>query len=380
MKKLLIVNDNLNIGGIQKSLLNLVNERCGMEDMTLFLLFSEENQKSLLPAGIKVIVANPMLGVLGASKKALKGKPLLYAWKGFLKLVAEHTSRKVSIRIAELFQKRIACFDVAISYSHPGAHRSLLGTGAEFVLDKVEAKEKICFVHEDYLQTVNRSAYTDDLYRRFDKIACCSDSVKAHFLTALPELAHKTYTVRNFYDLSLQNIDKQNCMQYSNTRINIVMLARLTSEKGVDRAVRALEMSKRNDINIIVVGEGPERVNIEQLIVEAKLEKQIKLVGETPNPEFYLKNADYLMLTSYHEAAPIVFDEARLMGVRCLSTETTSAYELIENNGVICSNTEEGICEMLKKLKKDDQQSEKFITWTNGLQKEQFERLIGISG
>jgi glycosyltransferase involved in cell wall biosynthesis len=47
------------------------------------------------------------------------------------------------------------------------------------------------------------------------------------------------------------------------------------------------------------------------------------------------------MLTSYHEAAPMVFDEAVCLAVPILATQTTSTDEMITSAkaGFVCNNT-----------------------------------------
>jgi glycosyltransferase involved in cell wall biosynthesis len=76
------------------------------------------------------------------------------------------------------------------------------------------------------------------------------------------------------------------------------------------------------------------------------------LEGEQVNPYRYIKNADYFLLPSFHEAAPIVFDEAAILGVPVLATKTLSAVEMIENRraGFVCENSTEAIYDMLRSV------------------------------
>ena len=80
------------------------------------------------------------------------------------------------------------------------------------------------------------------------------------------------------------------------------------------------------------------------------MEDSIFLEGEQLNPYRYVKNADYFLLPSFHEAAPMVFDEALTLGVPILTTKTLSAVELVEsrNIGVVCENDEDSIYGMIR--------------------------------
>lgn len=256
----------------------------------------------------------------------------------------------------------------------PSQH-DLRSCSAEFVLKKINAKKKICFVHADYQNESNRSSYTDSIYKQFDGIACCSESVRNHFVGALPDDTDKVSVVRNFYDLSLQLNDGQAPYQYDNSYINIVSVARLTTEKGISRAVKALYQSGRKDIRYYIVGEGPKRKELETEIAEYKLADKVFLLGESTYPYAYMKSADYLLVSSFHEAAPMVFDEAKLLGLKVITTNTTSAMEMIGTEyGVVCENSMEGIRDILTGLQrtKAGQKTE----YNNDTQQMQFAELV----
>jgi glycosyltransferase involved in cell wall biosynthesis len=87
-------------------------------------------------------------------------------------------------------------------------------------------------------------------------------------------------------------------------------------------------------------------------------------------------HADYLLVPSRHEAAPMVFDEASVLGLRIVSTNTTSAAEMVGGDGgIVCENSPEGIPEALVSLHKDS--GKKRAAKSNQLQREQFAGLIG---
>ena len=64
-----------------------------------------------------------------------------------------------------------------------------------------------------------------------------------------------------------------------------------------------------------------------------------------------MKNADLFLLTSYHEAAPLVIEEARCLGLPVLTVNTTSSHEMVtqENTGWVCENSQEALEEALIK-------------------------------
>ena len=82
------------------------------------------------------------------------------------------------------------------------------------------------------------------------------------------------------------------------------------------------------------------------------MEKKVFLLGETLNPYPYMKGADYLLHPSIHEAAPMVFDEAKVLGLPILSTDTTSAKEMLAECDIVCENSVQGLQQALLHIQK----------------------------
>ena len=70
------------------------------------------------------------------------------------------------------------------------------------------------------------------------------------------------------------------------------------------------------------------------------------------NPYRFMKQADLFLLPSYHEAAPLVFTEAKCLGVPILSTRTASVQEMIldDRAGWVCENTTAAIVHSLQEI------------------------------
>ena len=89
------------------------------------------------------------------------------------------------------------------------------------------------------------------------------------------------------------------------------------------------------------------------MISKYQLDSRVMLLGEQSDPYQYLIQADWLLVPSFHEAAPMVFDEAMLMGIKVITTNTTSAEEMIGcEQGIVCENSTDGIVRVLKRVGK----------------------------
>lgn len=64
-KKILIACNNLHVGGIQRSLINLLNEISNQYDVTLFLFYPQGEYT--IPKGVRVICGNRFTKIMGMS-------------------------------------------------------------------------------------------------------------------------------------------------------------------------------------------------------------------------------------------------------------------------------------------------------------------------
>lgn len=375
MKKILIINNNLDMGGIQKSLINLLKEVHRDYNITLLLFSKSGVLLNDVPINVKIITPNKCYKMLGLTKSELKQYPLLFCLKYLLIKYASIFSRRSAMRLLGIFQKKIKGYDVVISYSHLSDYKYFANGCGDFVLDKTIGNRKICFAHCDYLNSGTMSKQNDAQYYEFDKIACCSDSVRKRFLDGSQISSNKVFTVRNFYDLDIGKLANDKPYLYEGESINILTVARLSSEKGIDRAIDAFCATGRKELKYYIIGTGPQMSVLENRIKDYHMEEQVFLLGEQKNPYRYMLNADYLLVPSLHEAAPMVFDEANILGLPIISSNTTSSREMIASNqGIVY----ESLGELENILKSLERQKHRASTKKNNdIQVKQFLEIVG---
>ena len=352
MKKILIVDNNLSSGGIQKALVNLLRAIADQYEVTLLLFSPSGPMMAEIPPQVQVLSPGAIYKTLGLTRTELSSRPFLYVAKGILKVFARLSNKRLAMRICGLLQKPFGRYDAAISYTHMTHHKSFDTGCAEFVLDKVQADQKICFIHCDYGASGFASQENNAAYHAFDRIVCVSESVRSRFLSIVPDLEEKTMAIRNFYDLRIRDKARAFPVDYASDRINLVLVARLSAEKGIDRAIEALKKAERTDIMLHIVGDGPQREALQTLCRERDLMDRVRFYGEQSNPYPYMAAADYLLMSSLHEAAPMVFDEAHVLGLPILSVELLSTKEMLKDTDMECPNSTEGLTEALVHLQK----------------------------
>lgn len=358
MKKVLIVNNNMKIGGVQKSLYNLLWSVSDQYEITLFLFAPVGEYMSDLPEQVQVLSCDSLFRYLGVEQRECAKDLRDRLTRGLLACICKLFGRRAVMPLLLRSQKLLAAhYDCAISYLHNGDPHHFYGGVNEFVLEKTDATQKVAFLHCDYLQCGANCEENNKAYRAFDLIAACSDGCRRSFVQALPELTQKCVTVPNFHRYGkIRELSQQTPYCYPAGALHVVMVGRLAHEKGIDRALRALACVRGQGIAAILhlVGSGPKEQELRALAQSLSLADAVIFHGSQSNPYRFMRNADLLLMTSFHEAAPMVIDEACCLGLPVLSTATTSTQEMILRRGCgwVCENEQAALNTALTALLK----------------------------
>lgn len=389
MKKLLIVNNNMKIGGVQKSLYNLLWSVSDQYDITLLLFAPVGDYMDNLPERVRVCSCTSLFRYLGVGQGDCAGSLRDRLLRGFLACICKLFGRGAVMPLLLRSQKPLpGHYDCAISYLQNGSPRHFYGGVNEFVLEKTDATQKVAFLHCDYLQCGANCEENNKAYRAFDLIAACSDGCRRSFVQALPELAQKCVTVPNFHRYGkIRELSQQTPYCYPAGALHVVMVGRLAHEKGIDRALRALACVRGQGIAVMLhlVGSGPKEQELRALAQSLSLADAVIFHGSQSNPYRFMRNADLLLMTSFHEAAPMVIDEACCLGLPVLSTATTSTQEMILRRGCgwVCGQSQDSINSALEEILRGRSARERVRSQIQGMDIDnkqamsQLEKLIG---
>lgn len=113
----------------------------------------------------------------------------------------------------------------------------------------------------------------------------------------------------------------------------LLQVARLDHLKDHGTALRTIERVavRRPDARLVLVGEGPERENIEAEIRQRHLEPFVRLLGLRSDVADLLHAADLFLLTSISEGIPVTLLEAMAAGLPIISTDVGGVGEVVEH-------------------------------------------------
>ncbi len=114
-------------------------------------------------------------------------------------------------------------------------------------------------------------------------------------------------------------------------RIKIGFIGRLTKLKGLIYLLESIAQLKNKKISLVLIGDGPERENLEKLSRELNIENQVKFLGRKENAWEYMANFDVFVLSSLWEGTPNVILEAMSQGVPVIATHVGGIPEMIDD-------------------------------------------------
>ncbi|MBN2612170.1 MAG: glycosyltransferase [Bacteroidales bacterium] len=114
-----------------------------------------------------------------------------------------------------------------------------------------------------------------------------------------------------------------------NKDIKIITIAELIKLKNIDKVITALKnLANKYNFTYTIVGEGPEKNNLVQLIKSYDLEKRVKLIGKVPYEKIgeILINQDIFIMISYFETFGRVYFEAMSMKIPIICAKNSGIF------------------------------------------------------
>jgi len=155
-------------------------------------------------------------------------------------------------------------------------------------------------------------------------------------------------------------------IQNLNRKKQVLSVGRLTNQKNHEMLIRAFAMAEIGNWQLIIIGEGENRINCEQLITELYLQDKVFLVGRQKDVAKYYNSCAIFAFGSNYEGFPNALIEAMHFGMACISTDCrTGPSELIQNkiNGLLIPvNDEQKMAQGLKMLVENQEIRARFGT------------------
>lgn len=194
-----------------------------------------------------------------------------------------------------------------------------------------------------HASAAHQAAQTRWAARQSAAVICGSDAL-AQQAKKLGIPAEKTRVIRNGLDHALFSpLDKVAARErvgLGKEREIVLFVGNVIEAKGIHDLREAFTKvaARRPSVDLVVVGDGPEKARLRRAFARASLEQRVQIVGRVPHAELcaWYNAADVVCLPSHREGLPNVLREATACGTPFVATRVGGVPEItMEENGIL---------------------------------------------
>lgn len=337
-KKVLFTTFNLEIGGIETSLVNLVNS-FDFDKYDVTILLQQKNGPLIDRVDSRVKVESYELSTIKFT-----------LFRKFINL----------IKLVVVFFKYSNKYDFAACY----------GTGyrmsAKVALHA--SKNNAIWMHTNIVQFVsNQHVLNENLnitkevdsflreahFREFKKYFFVSKNGMNAYLELYPEDTEKAILCNNVIDyqriISLSEENPEDL--FKKNEINLINVSRHTEyDKRLSRLLYAVQkLSVKYSFKLYMIGDGEQHNYYIDLAKKLKIDKIVIFLGRKENPYPYIKNADAFLMSSAFEGFPTTIMESLILNIPIITTNVSDVESLISGKyGIVVKNDDEDIISGIK--------------------------------
>ena len=341
MKNIAIVTNQMVMGGIEKSLIELINKLLTSDcKITLFLSKSGGDLYNQIPKNVEIkqLFENnqtyyQIFNYNRKNKGLLKGIQCLF--KAIINRFDKNTFRiwKRSLNYSIINH---GYYDIAIAYGSP------VSLSATCVAAMKNADLKYIWIHNEIDRLGFEIHDLHHYYDEFNKIFCVSKKCREIFLEKLPEYKERTFVFYNIINkneiLDLANIGQSYNDSYNGIRL--LTVGRICDQKGQDIIPYVIKKLIESNVRVkwYCIGEGKEFTKkVINIANELGVSEYLSFLGNKDNPYPYFKDCDIYIQPSRHEGFGITISEAKIFAKPIVLTNFAGSDEQIDNgiNGII---------------------------------------------
>jgi glycosyltransferase involved in cell wall biosynthesis len=324
--KLLFRHRSMEMGGVEKVMLSIVNNLNPEKfEITVCLNLNQGELRNEFPPHIRKLYLAE--GKEDFSKNIILQKIQLYQRKKKLEKLRKNPGIIDKQHLKEYFD-----IEIGMTYND---FESVLNSSNK-------NSKKIGWFHSEINVPGLKPLLPEILkqFPQFDVMVYCSQKIKDLMHIHHPDLHFpREKVIINAISIEEIKVKAAEKIDPFSEKPSFVSVGRLHYRKGYHKLIEAHTKLIRegHDHQILIVGEGEHRQNLEKLIKENKVERTFILLGNKMNPYPYIKNADFFILPSESEAWPLVIAEALILQKPIIATDTGDVSMMIapEKTGIL---------------------------------------------
>jgi len=347
-KRIFISMHYLELGGAESALIGLLQSidytrydvdlflhaHCG--EMMQFIpkevnLLSEIKEYAHIECSMKQALLDGCWGVLYGRMKAKWQFRNYLRKKGLSESTAIYhfIADNVSAFLPSLYY--LGEYDLAISFHFPH----------NYVIDKVLAKKKICWIHTDYTRIDINVEQELPVWSSYNHIMSISPDVTRTFLQVFPSLKDRIVEMENILQTEFirkRAVEFDASAELAGDGVKMLSVGRFCEAKNYDNVPDICRRIREQGINLywFLIGYGDDSL-IRQRIHEAGMEDFVIVLGKRSNPYPYIKACDIYAQPSRYEGKSVTAREAQILCKPVVITDYPTAKSQIKHgvDGII---------------------------------------------
>ena len=168
-------------------------------------------------------------------------------------------------------------------------------------------------------------------FKYFDDFVPCSSALEKPF-RELSGIDYGSFPVIENYidvqDINLKAAQAPDDFSADSDCFNLVAVGKLCHQKGYDIMLNVLSeaLKSRDNLHLYLLGDGPDREKLENQTQELGIQEHVTFMGKKENPYCYMKLMDAYISTSRYEGQPLNTMEAMVIGLPLYCSKNLEQY------------------------------------------------------
>ena len=308
MKKILIIIPNFEVGGAEKVHVNLANK--WSENFNVAFVVMQKK-------GPLIEILNKNIQIFNTNNKRINELifPLVKIFKNYKP-------------------------DIVVTAMWPLTSVSLISKIFSFRKFDIYFVEH-CKLSGGYLNDIKSNNFINKLiirttYRFAKKIICVSECVKKDLISITNLSSNKFSVIFNpvYFNKQIKFNENNYLNFFKGARYKIIGVGTLKKQKDFKTLILSFALLiKKIDASLVIIGDGPEKNNLINLIKKLNIEDNVTLYGFDDNIYPWFKTADLYVHSAIYDGLPLTILESLLTGTPVVSTLSECGPEEILEYG-----------------------------------------------
>ena len=369
MKKIAFVMDSMDVGGIEKALIELLKAFDYKKyEVTIWLKDNKGSMTTLLDPRTNINYWGNVYSK-DALQKQIKDFRIKETIRGiFFRFMCRFY--KSSYDLNALYAMRSLPRITEKEYDCVIAYKAISATSVANTLYRFNSAKRVLWVHGWVPRDSNDFRYCDKVfnreYRKFDKVFCVSKMVSEYFTHDFPSTKNISSVFYNLIDADEIGEKALGNAEMKTDHTCLMTVGRLSQVKGqamIPLTTRLL-LDAGYDVYWYLVGDGDLRETVESEIQKYDVAEHVILLGTQMNPYPYIKNCDIYVQPSFSEGYCTTTMEAKILHKPIVTTDAPGMREQFvsgENGLIVDAMTPEALFEGIRTLLDHPELQAKFV-------------------